>query len=542
MLRPMLDPDILLAAIAQARAGRHADAERILQTAMAADPDNPHALFLLGECALATGRPAEAVGLLARALAARPAHRDGRLALARAELAAGDPATAMDTLEPLAADTRLGPAQRLRGTALNALGRPADAIAAFTHALATNPDDAEAHLNCGNAYAELEDALRAEWHIRRAIQSQPGLAEAHASLGHLLTGLGRLPEAIAACADAIRIQPEFAAAHWNQGVAHLLGGDMAAGWRAYEWRKRHYPGSFTTLPGPQWDGGALAGRTILVMAEQGLGDTIQFARYLPLLARRGARVLLQCAAPLVPLMRTLPGVEAFPRGARPPHDCPPYHVWADQMSLPLLFGTTLGTVPSPAGYLAPDAARAAWWDRQLPARLRVGLAWAGNPLHSNDRRRSMPAACLAPVAAIELANMVSLQTGPTARDGADLAGVADRSAQLTDWAETAAAISVLDLVITVDTAVAHLAGALGIPVWLMLPHAPDWRWMLGREDTPWYSGMRLFRQDSPGDWDGVVRRVTAALAAVAQPAYSIAIPPLTCRVAPVTQPASAEAR
>lgn len=363
------------------------------------------------------------------------------------------------------------------------------------------------------------------------------MAEAHASLGHLLARTGDLGGAVAANAAAIALQPDLAAAHWNQGVALLLAGDMEAGWRQYEWRKRHFPGSFTTPPGPRWEGEALTGRTILVIAEQGFGDTIQFARYLPLLARRGARVVLQCASALVGLLGTIPGVEACSRGTRPSYDC-----WVDQMSLPLLFGTTPATIPSPAGYLVPNPALAARWELRLPDGLRVGLAWAGNPLHSNDRRRSMPASALAPLVAVGHGALVSLQVGPRARDMAKLYGMADYASQMTEWSETAAAVSALDLVITVDTAVAHLAGALGIPVWLMLPHAPDWRWMLGRDDSPWYAGMRLFRQDRPGDWGGVADRVAAALAGIARPAYTMAIPPLTWSVAPVTHPASAEAR
>ena len=270
---------------------------------------------------------------------------------------------------------------------------------------------------------------------------------------------------------------------------------------------------------------------------KGLGDAIQFARYLPLLTRRGARVVLQCAPSLIPLLGSMPGIETCPRGSRPSYDC-----WVDQMSLPLLFGTALGTIPSPAGYLVPDPARAARWENRLPDGLRVGVVWAGNPLHSNDHRRSIPASALAPVVTAGRSALVSLQTGPRARDLAKLFGVADYSGRLTDWAETAAVVSALDLVIAVDTAVAHLAGALGIPVWLMLPHAPDWRWMLGREDSPWYAGMRLFRQEHPGDWGSVAERVAAALAGIARPAYTMAMPPLTWSVAPVTQPASAEAR
>ena len=539
----MSDPiEALLQAIAHSRAGCHAEAEALLHDVLAADPDQPNALFLLGQSALAADRADEAVDYLGRALVLRPNHRDGRVALARAQLAAGQPWTVLDTLEPLAANTALAAAQTLRGTALNALGQPAEAVTAFTHALATRPDDAETHLNLGNAYAELDQAASAEHHIRRAIALQPGMAEAHASLGHLLASLGRVAEAVAGNETAIALQPDFAAAHWNQGVAMLLGGDMAAGWEKYEWRKRRFPDSFGSAPGPQWEGGPLNGRTILVLAEQGLGDTIQFARYLPMLAQRGAQVVVECAPSLVSLLAAIPGVaQACARGRRPAYD-----VWVDQMSLPRLFRTTLATVPYPAAYLTADDRRVAHWAGTLPAGLRIGLVWAGNPLHSNDARRSMPVAALAPIVAAGHRSLISLQVGARSQDVDDLPGVADYADALTDWRETAAAISAMDLVITVDTAVAHMAGALGTPVWVMLPYAPDWRWMLNRTDSPWYSCMRLFRQESPGDWDGVADRVAAALEDVIRPGgdsdYSIAMPPLTCSVAPVTHAASFDAR
>ncbi len=518
------------------------EAERALRALLATEPDDAQALFLLGETTLVMGRMAEAADLLGRALQLRPMHRLTRIALARALLAADRAEEALTVLAPLATDPELAAAQLLCGTALNALGRPAEAVEAFTRVLTVTPDDAEAHLNLGNAYESLNQGDLAERHVRQAIGLNPDLAEAHASLGHLLAGRGRIAESVAASGRAIALQPDLAAAHWNQGVALLLGGDMAAGWEKYEWRKRRFPASFASLPGEQWAGGPLAGRTILVVAEQGYGDTIQFARYLPLLHRNGATVVVDCPASLAHLLRT----QAWPATTCTSRRRPYYDLWVDQMSLPRLFGTTTATVPLPAGYLAPDHAQTLAWDGALPRCLRVGLVWAGNPRHSNDRRRSMPAAALRHLLAERRAAFVSLQTGPSAADVAELPGVLDVSGKLVDWAATAAVIGALDLVITVDTAVAHLAGALGIPVWLMLPAAPDWRWMLDREDTPWYASMRLFRQTTPGDWGEVVARVKRALADSTRPAgnllYTMAMPPLTCSVAPVTQPASLDAR
>ena len=532
--------EMLLQAIAHSRAARHNDAECLLHAVLTEEPDQPNAWFLLGECALAGQRSGEAVAFLSRALKLRPAHRDGRIALARAQLAADQPAEALDTLEPLAGDTTLAAVQTLRGTALNALGCPAEAVEAFGQALKTKPLDAATHLTLGNAYADLDEPAMAERQIRMAIRLQPNLAEAHASLGHLLEQSGRLAEAVACHEAAITLQPDFAAAHWNQGVALLLAGEMAAGWEKYEWRKRRFPAGFASAPGPQWDGGPLDGRTILVLAEQGLGDTIQFARYLPLLAQRGAEVVVECAPSLIPLLSGLQGVSRVcAYGHRPAYD-----MWVDQMSLPRLFGTTLANIPFPTAYFQADPVRVAHWGATLPAGLRVGLVWAGNPLHSNDARRSMPVGALAPIVAAGCGSLISLQVGSEARSVAELAGVVDCSDRLTDWRETAAAIAAMELVITVDTAVAHMAGALGVPTWVMLPHAPDWRWMLQRTDSPWYACMRLFRQERPGDWGGVAQRVAAALGSVMQPTqgYSMVKPPLTCSVAPVTQAASSDAR
>jgi hypothetical protein len=331
------------------------------------------------------------------------------------------------------------------------------------------------------------------------------LAEAHASLGFVLTGLGRLGEAVAACDAAIALRPAFVQAHWNLAVAALLHGDFVRGFAEYEWRKRHdrFRRDFIDLPGPVWTGGDPEGRTILVHAEQGLGDTIQFARYLPLIAARGGRAVLACERPLIPLLASLPGVDVVPKDA----PLPRYDAWIDQMSLPHAFATRPDSILSPAGYLRADPARVAAWRARLPPGRKVGVAWAGNPAHSNDRRRSLSGAALAPLLTLPGMHFVNLQVG--AREGE--AGLPVLSPALTEYAETAAVVANLDLVVTVDTSVAHVAGALGVPCWVMLPHAPDWRWMLGRDDTPWYRSLRLFRQQQAGDWGGVIARVAAGL-------------------------------
>jgi tetratricopeptide (TPR) repeat protein len=388
---------------------------------------------------------------------------------------------------------------------LNALGQSTEAVAAFSACLAELPSHAAAQLNLGNAYVDLDRLADAERCCRRAIELNPELAEAHASLGFVLTSVGSLDEAIAACQAAIRLRPDFAQAHWNLAVAALLAGDFTLGFREYEWRKRHdrFRRDFINLPGPMWDGSALQGRTLLVHAEQGFGDTIQFARYLPLLAASGAKIVLACDRPLLPLLSSLPSVTVVAKDA----PLPAYDCWLDQMSLPLQCATEANSIPLADGYLSADPSRQAAWSAALPVGRKVGIAWAGNPLHTNDRRRSLPYSGLQRLLSAPGIHFVNLQLGPRA----DEAGLPALPLPLTDYGETAALIANLDLVVTVDTSVAHVAGALGKRCWVMLPFAPDWRWRLNREDTPWYGSVRLFRQPSSGDWDSIIDKVLVGL-------------------------------
>lgn len=498
----------LLTAIRHQQAARHVEAEALYRAVLADDPDDPHAMYLYGLLQLGTGQTAAAVGSLGRAASLRPSHVASRIGLGRALLAVGQSGAALAAADvALAQDPGNVQALFLRGTALGTLDRPADAVEVLHAAIAEDPANAAAQLNLGNALADLDELEAAESSIRRAIALDPALIEAHVSLGFILTSRGELAEAIVACEAALALQPGLAQAHWNMAVAALLGGDFARGFAEYEWRKRHdrYRRDFIDLPGPVWTGADPAGRTILVHAEQGLGDTIQFARYLTLIVAQGADVVLVCDASLVPLLGVLPGVTALPRGAA----LPPYDSWIDQMSLPRVVATGPATIPAAKGYLAPDPVRVAAWWAALPAGRKVGLAWAGNANHSNDRRRSMPPDVLEVLLAAPDIRFVSLQLGPRAIE----AGLSKLPMHLADYVETAALIANLDLVVTVDTSVAHLAGALGVPCWVMLPYAPDWRWRLGCETSAWYASMRLFRQPAPGAWRDLATNIVAALAA-----------------------------
>jgi tetratricopeptide (TPR) repeat protein len=499
----------LLAAIHHQQAGRHAEADALYDAALTEHPDHPQARYLHGLLQLADGRPHAAARSLAQAASLRPAHLESWLYLGRAMLSLGRNQDALRAADrALACAPGHAQALLIRGTALNALRQPAESAIALRQAVTADPANAAAHLNLGNALADLDQLEAAETACCEALTRDPTLIEGWVSLGFILTARGRLPEAIAACESAIAMRPDCAQAHWNLGVAALLAGDYARGFAEYEWRKRHdrFRHDFIDLPGPVWSGDDPAGRTILVHAEQGFGDTIQFARYLPLLAARGARVILACDRSLTAWLAAMAGVgAAVARGQA----LPAYDAWIDQMSLPLAFRTRLDGIPAPDGYLAADPARAASWRAALPPGRKVGIAWAGNPLHTNDRRRSLPASLARRLCETAGATFINLQVGARANE----IGLPDLSARLTDYAETAALVANLELVVTVDTSVAHVAGALGVPCWVMLPYAPDWRWGLLHDTSPWYASVRLFRQPEPGAWDDVVVRVRHALAA-----------------------------
>jgi tetratricopeptide (TPR) repeat protein len=391
------------------------------------------------------------------------------------------------------------------------LGRAAEALDCFDRAVAANPGAAEPHMNRACALCDLGRYADAVPAARQALAIQPGMPSALSVLGRASGELGLAEQAIQVCREAITRQPSNSEAHWNLALPLLRTGQYEEGWREFEWRFEAQRRRLRPMPTriPRWQGESLAGRTLLVYWEQGFGDSIHFARYIPLLADRGARVLLQVQTPLRRLFQGLQGVAEFV-------DIDASAVRADyqvaMMSLPHLFGTTLATVPREVPYL-----HAAVPSSLLPVsggRRRIGLAWSGSPAQANNRFRSIPLAELAPLLELPGIDWVSLQVGAPA---AELAAVPaagrlnDITAQLSDFADTAALMGELDLIVTIDTSVAHLAGALARPVWLMLSHTCCWRYLLDRSDSPWYPTARLFRQPSPGDWASVVATIRAAL-------------------------------
>jgi tetratricopeptide (TPR) repeat protein len=480
---------------AQSR-GDFAAAEREFAAAIAL----PRAAGLAGLAALKDGRPQDACSWFVTAIARQPGDATLRVNYANALLALGDAAGARSALR--CRPGRTGRRERTAGAEARATlaaacakcaeaarnsGDPATALAFYEEALEAAPKDATLLLNHANALVDLDRLDAGETGIRAAIALDPGLKEAWGSLGFVLASRHRFPEAIAAHRAALAIDPDFAEVHWNLATAWLRLGDYPRGFAEHEWRKRHpaWKHTFPARSRPDWQGESLAGRTLLVHAEQGFGDAIMFARFLPVLAVHAARVILRCAAPLVGLLHGLGGAAAIALDApEPAHDC-----GVDQMSIPLLLGTTPETIPGAAGYLPRPAGT-----NRARLRPRIGLAWAGNPQHSNDRRRSLPPGALTALLALPGIEFVSLQCGPRAHEYPLAAP------SLPDFVATATKIQDCDAVVSIDSAVAHLAGAMGVPTHVLLPYAPDWRWLEGRTDTPWYASMRLYQQAAPGDW------------------------------------------
>jgi tetratricopeptide (TPR) repeat protein len=479
------------------------------------------AWMINGAIRLARGDVPGAIAAYQAAIASRPAAAAGYAGLAAGLLARGDAAWAEAQADvALTLDPGCWHALGTKAASLAARADLPGAIAAYDAALAFQPGHAPFWLNRGAAKLDLDWLEAAEQDLAMATRLDPTSFPAWVTRGYAACLAGRLDEAID-CADrAMGLDPEHPQPHWNRGIALLLKGDYPAGFAAYEWRKRHplHGRSFTRLPAPTWQGAAVAGRSLLIRAEQGMGDTIMFARFIPELAARGLRITLACAPALHRLLRELPAT-LIDLAAM--DDAGGFDDAIDQMSLPLALGLTRSAIPGAGGYLRADpgvvaGARAWLAHHAAPGRKRIGLVWAGNPTHDNDRRRSLPAGALAPLLAEPGLSAVALQFG--AHRGAY--PIPDAMTMVRDYADTAAIIAALDAVVTVDTSVAHLAGALGVPCHIMLSAACDWRWGLTGTDSPWYRTVRLHRQERLGDWFTPIASVMAALGCGIGPSLS----------------------
>ncbi len=475
-----------------------------------------------------------------RAIRLRPDHAEAHLSrgLVLKEMGLADAALASYD-RAIAIKSDYAEAHLNRGNVLKHLKQRTAALASYDHAIAINPGFAEGHFNRGVLLHELGRFDEAVASYERAISVRPHYAEAYSNRGNALTELNRVDDALASYERAVAIDPDYAPAHFNRAIAWLLGGDFERGWPEFEWRWKNGEGSVINerreFQKPLWLGAeSPAGKVILLYGEQGLGDTIQFCRYATLLADLNARVILEVREPLLKLLANLQGVsELTAKGCElPDHDyqCP-------LMSLPLAFGTTPDSIPFAAGYLSADPVRVRYWRARLDgvAEFRaghvgraerigrgepggragrvafVGLVWSGNPKQRNDHKRSIPLAAL--MAALPTGiQYVCLQTEVREADRRHLAGpdIVSFGDEL-NFENTAALCECLDLVISVDTSVAHLSAALGKATWILLPFSPDWRWLLDRTDSPWYRAARLYRQTRIGDWSEVLARVAEDL-------------------------------
>jgi tetratricopeptide (TPR) repeat protein len=484
--------------------------------AVALLPDQPRPLDLYGNVLVKLGRDAAAEAAFRAAIAAGPRYAKAHANLGALLQAQGRAEEAQLALRAaLALEPGNSPAWNNLATSLLAGGDADGALEALGQALNLAPDDAMLNFNMGNALAKADRQAEAVGYFQQALAADPGLRECAYNLSGALVMSGRPLEALAALQHAEDLGRD-AKVSFATGLALLSVGRLAEGFARYEAR-RLMPEITGDDPRhsirPYWDGStALAGKIILLHAEQGLGDTVQFCRYAPMLAELGARVLLEAPYPLLPLLETLDGISALiPSGT----ELPEFDLHCAIMSLPHLFGTTRFSVPARVPYLGTGADRVARWVPEMPdtGTTRVALAWSGNGSFGNDRQRSMPLQALVPLLAHDCA-FYAVQTEVREQDREVLRKwprIHDLGAAIVDFADTAAVLSLADLVITVDTSIAHVAGALGRPVWLMLPFVSDWRWMTRREDSLWYPTARLFRQTAPGDWAGVVARVSRAL-------------------------------
>jgi len=543
------------------QAGRLDQARQLYLKELSVDPNSVEALHLLGVLLCQQDDPLQAFGLIRKALAARPNYPEAHnnLGNALAAIAGADDSlqklkrfeealASYDralTLRPeyvealynrgralyelerfeealasydraLALRPTYAEAVNNRGVALKELKRLEEALAGYDRALMLRPNYPEALFNRGNILKELKRFDEALTSYDRAIALRPNYAEALSNRGLTLYELKRFEEALASYDRALMLRPNCAETHFNEAFCRLLIGDFIRGWEKFEWRgaSPQARGQKRNFAQPLWDGSKeIAGKTILLHAEQGFGDTIQFCRYVPLVVERGARVLLEVQTPLHGLMRTLSGgAEIISRG----DPLPDFDMHCPLPSLPLAFATRLKTIPAKVPYLAPSEAYIEKWRLHLTksSGVRIGVCWAGNPRFRRDSDRSIGLLPLLPLLSHNWVSVFSLQKDLREGDWEILQRnpqIRHLGAEIESFEDTAAIISLLDLVISSDTSIVHLAGALGKPVWILLQFVPDWRWLVDREDSPWYPTARLFRQKDSRAWDHTIARVHSLL-------------------------------
>jgi tetratricopeptide (TPR) repeat protein len=498
--------------------GKAKVAEQYLGQAATLQPANPTYHCHLGMAYRAQGRFADAIACYEKALDLKPDYAEAHNNLGNAYRGQGRlPESIACYEQAVRFQPEFAGTHNNLSVAYQAAGRYEEAVRCGQEALRLQPGFVVAYINLGAALDALGKPEEALESYRQAIALQPRFAEAYYNMAAVLQAMAKPEEALACFDKALLLQPNYAPAHLARASGRLLTGNFKEGWPEYEWRRRIPQFAVPPLPTPQpaWDGSSLVDRRILVRAEQGTGDTMQFVRYAPLLKKLGGHVIVEAQTHLISLLRTCPGIDHLVGRGEP---LPEFDVHTWLLSLPGLLGTDLSNLPADVPYLWADSVLVDSWRKELSAfaGYKVGILWQGNPGHRMDHLRSVPLTAFAPLAQVEGVHLFSLQkqygTEQLAALGdrfrvTDLGGRFDASS----FADAAAAIMNLDLVVTVDTAVAHLAGALGAPAWVLLPISPDWRWLLQREDSPWYPTMRLFRQDRPRDWPSVIQRVAVEI-------------------------------
>jgi Tfp pilus assembly protein PilF len=467
--------DLLHKGLALHRTGALAEAAAVYRSVLAMEPSNADALHLLGLTLKSGGRMDEALHSIRAALTFRPDFADAHYNL---------------------------------GNTLAGMDRAEEAIASFRRALALDPKLVLASYNLGNTLRDLGDLEGAAAAFRAALVQKPDYVEARHNLANVLKGLNQPEAAIAEYRATLAQRPDLSEAHYNMALTLLLTGAMEEGLAEYEWRWAvdRFPSPRRNFRQPLWDGRAERDRVLLIHAEQAFGDTIQFCRYLPLIAGRAKRIILECRKPLVELLTSLAGVEQVIEAGT---SLPAFDVHAPLLSLPHILATRIESIPANVPYLRADATKVAGWRRRRDERFTVGLIWSGN--RKPDPGRTIGLAGMMPLIEVVGIRAVALQRELEPGDAEHIAALGGRlehwGHEFADFSDTAAALEAVDLVVSIDTGPAHLSGALGRPSWVCLPFAPDWRWLMNRETSPWYPPMKLYRQERRGEWGPVIARI-----------------------------------
>lgn len=496
--------------------GRCEEAVSLINKAIEKNPQIPQFHCSIGIVLKALGMLQEAIGAYKQALALKPDYIEVYYNLANLLHEQGQSSEAIDNYkQAIKIKPDFFQAYSNLGIVLKDCNRIDEAIENFEQAIKLNPNAAEVYYNLANVLKDSGKNKEAIENYKQAIGINSDYAEAYCNLGLAYKETGRYDDAIENYELAIRLKPDFVQAHWNRSLVLLVKGDFAQGFEEYQWR-RNTELKVTAYPNrdkmPSWDGSSFVGKRLFIHYEQGFGDNLQFVRYLPMVKERGGTVIYEAKKPLIELLRNFDGIDELVEAAFDGRPAQKFDYHLPLLSLPKIFNTTLETIPANVPYLSADPEKTEYWRQYLHRddAFKIGIVWAGKASHGNDANRSCSLQNFIPLTEIDGIQLYGLQKDH-AEDQAKEMQVTNFGEQFENFADTAAMIENLDLVISVDTAVAHLAGAMAKPVWVILPFVPEWRWMLDRQDNPWYPTMTLFRQQKQGDWNDLFHRLKEQL-------------------------------